>query len=122
MKTIKTIRNEKFLGILSDVKEEVLKIFGDQLKHLVLYGSYARNESDNESDIDIMILVEASEEEVKAKRYRVADIMTELSIKHEKLISLTEVPLSRFKRYLKALPFYRNVDREGIEIYGKRTA
>ena len=39
------------------------EIFGDKLNKVILYGSYARGDSDNESDIDIMILVNLSKEE-----------------------------------------------------------
>lgn len=122
MKTIATIKNKEFLYILSDVKEEVIKVFGDKLRQLILFGSYARNEPDPESDIDIMILADESEEELRSNRPLVADIMAELSMKHEKLISLTQVPYSRYSEYLDVLPFYWNVYNEGVEIYGKKTA
>jgi predicted nucleotidyltransferase len=122
MKTIETIKSKDFLDLLFDVKEEVIKVFGDKLRQLVLFGSYARDEADPESDIDIMILAEESEEELRKNRPLVADIMAELTMKHERLISLTQVPYRRYNEYLDVLPFYRNVYNEGVEIYGKKTA
>ncbi len=122
MKTISTIKSKEFLRILSDVKVEVLKVFGDKLRQLILFGSYARNEQDNESDIDIMILAEESEVELRKNRPLVADIIAELTMKHEKLISITQVPYKRYHEYLDVLPFYRNVYEEGVEIYGKKSA
>ena len=122
MKTIEIIKNKEFLALLTDVKEEVIKICGDKLSQLILFGSYARNEPDPESDIDIMILVEGSEEELRRNRLLVADIMAELSMKHEELISLTQVPYNRYREYLDVLPYYQNVYNEGVEIYGQKTA
>ena len=122
MKTIGTINDKQLLNILTDVKNEIRKIFGDKLKHLILFGSYARNEHAPDSDIDIMILVEESEERLRRYKYIVADIMGELSLKHEKLISLIEIPYNRYARYLDVLPFYRNVYDEGVEIYGRESA
>jgi predicted nucleotidyltransferase len=122
MKTITSITNKEFLNILADVKTEVIKIFGEKLRQLILFGSYARNEQDPESDIDIMILAEESEEELRKNRPLVANIIAELSMKHEKLISLMQVPYTRYNDYLDILPFYRNVYDEGVEIYGKKTA
>jgi predicted nucleotidyltransferase len=122
MKPIDTIKSKPFLHVLDEVKEELIKIFGDKLRHLILYGSYARNEQDPESDIDIMILVEESEEALRKYRYIVSDVMAELSLKHDKLISLIEIPYTRYNEYLDVLPFYRNVYDEGIEIYGRKTA
>ncbi|HLP59127.1 MAG TPA: nucleotidyltransferase domain-containing protein, partial [Candidatus Deferrimicrobium sp.] len=109
-------------NILSDVKGEVIKLFGEKLRQLILFGSYARNDQDSESDIDIMILAEESEEELRENRPLVANIIAELSMKHEKLISLMQVPYTRYHEYLDILPFYRNVYDEGVEIYGKKTA
>jgi len=122
MKTINVIDNKEFLTILADVKVEVIKLFGEKLQQLVLFGSYARNEQDSESDVDIMILAEEGEDELRKNRPLVANIIAELSLKHEKLISLTQVPYTRYHEYLDILPFYRNVYDEGVEIYGKKTA
>ena len=122
MKTISTIADPRLLAILIDVREETVKIFGDRLKQLILFGSYARDEQDPESDIDIMILVQETEKRLRTYKYIIADIMGELSLKYEKLISLIEVPYNRYTRYLDVLPFYRNVHDEGVEIYGRDAA
>lgn len=122
MKPIETIKDRRILRILQEVKTEIIKIYGVKLRNLVLYGSYARDEQDNESDIDIMILVEESEERLRRNRYLIADIMGELSMKHEKLVSLTQVPYNRYNKYLDVLPFYMNVDKDGVEVYGQKTA
>jgi uncharacterized protein len=121
MRSVKTIKDKYLLSVLTDVKEETRKVFGDDLKQLILFGSYAREDQDTESDIDIMILVDETEERLRVYGETVADIMGELSMKHEKLISLIEVPYTRYKKYQEVLPFYRNVYDEGIEIYGRDT-
>jgi predicted nucleotidyltransferase len=120
MKDIKEIKDNVLLNILMDVKKEVFQIFGDKLVQLILYGSYARNEQEHESDI--MILVNVSEEELRKYRYIIADIMGELTIKYGKLISLTEATYERYIDYLEVLPFYKSINEEGIEIYGRREA
>jgi len=122
MKSIETIRNKKLLAILLEVKEEALKLFGDKLRELILYGSYARDEQDPESDIDIMILVD--EEEVTLRKYRnkIVDIMTDLSLKYDTFISITKTTYSRYNEYLDVLPYYQNIYKEGVEIYGRKVA
>ena len=122
MKSIKAIDDKDLLDILLDVKKEIRQIFGNKLRQLVLYGSYARNESAPESDIDIMIMVDESEDGLRKYRYLIADVMGELTIKYGKLISLTEVPYNRYMDYLEVLPFYKNISEEGVEIYGKEAA
>ena len=122
MKKIETINDKELLNILHDVKEEIHQLFGDKLRRLILYGSYARNEQDLESDIDIMIMVDESEDGLRKYRYSIADVMGELTIKYGKLISLTEVTYNRYIDFLEVLPFYKNINEEGIEIYGKKAA
>jgi predicted nucleotidyltransferase len=122
MKSIESIKDKQFLTILADVKREVLKLFGSKLRQLILYGSYARNEQDPESDIDIMILVDGSEDLLRKYTYKIADIMTDLSLKYDTFVSLTEETYGHYNEYLDVLPFFRNIYYEGIEIYGKKAA
>ena len=44
--------------ILKKYVDELKKIYGTYLKSVVLYGSYARGDFSEESDIDIMILLD----------------------------------------------------------------
>ena len=122
MKNIDTITDKRFKTILTDVKEEVLNLFGDKLEQLILFGSCARDEHDPESDIDIMILVDENETALKTYRENIVDIMTELSLKYDTVISLSRETFRRYNEYLDVLPFYKNIYNEGIEIYGKKTA
>ena len=122
MKKIEIINDKELLDILHDVKEEIHQLFGDKLRRLILYGSYARNEQDPESDIDIMIMVDESEDGLRKYRYLIADVMGELTIRYGKLISLTEVTYNRYNDFLEVLPFYKNINEEGIEIYGRKAA
>lgn len=122
MKDIDTITDKRFLTILSEVKDEVLNLFGDKLEQLILFGSCARDEQNPESDIDIMILVDENEAALKTYRESIVDIMTELSLKYDTVISLSRETFGRYNEYLDVLPFYRNIYNEGVEIYGKKTA
>jgi predicted nucleotidyltransferase len=120
MKSIETIKDKRFLTILYEVKEEVLKLFGEKLSQLILYGSYARNEQDPQSDIDIMILVDESETKLREYRCKIVDIMTDLSLKYDTVISFNRQTSKRYNDYLDVLPFFQNIHNEGVEIYGKR--
>lgn len=121
MKSIASIKDKQFLLILNEVKKEVLKLFGDKLIQLILYGSYARSTQDPESDIDFMILVDENETKLREYRGQIVDIMTDLSLKYNTVISFTRESYGRYTRYLDVLPFFHNIYHEGVEIYGKNT-
>jgi len=116
MRTRFAIHDTWLLNVLDDVKEEMRELFGDKLKQVILFGSYARNEYDPDADIDIMILVYETADELRKYRQIIADIMGELYFKYDKLISLTEESYSHYNRYVEVLPFFKNVHFEGIEV------
>jgi predicted nucleotidyltransferase len=49
---------ERLRGLLSEVKIGLKQIYGSRLRGLYLYGSYARKEQDDESDVDVLIVLD----------------------------------------------------------------
>ena len=105
--------------LFSELNENMSKLFGDKLRKIILYGSYAKSEQNKESDIDFIVLVDDTEENLRKNKYRIADIMSTLSLNYNILVSITEETYNRYMEYLEILPFYKNISEEGIEIYGK---
>ena len=54
--------------------QQIRVIYGNSLKKIVVYGSYARGDYQENSDIDIMILVDASDSEIKKRFNLVCDL------------------------------------------------
>ena len=105
--------------LFSELNENMAHLFGNRLKKIILYGSYAKNKQNKESDIDFIVLVDDTEKNLRNNKYQIADIMAKLSLHHDILVSITEETYSRYTEYLEILPFFKNVSKEGIEIYGK---
>jgi len=119
MRDIAIIKDKKVLNTLSKVKKSVKAVFGDKLKKIILYGSYARNEQDNESDLDIMLLVDLSMEELNKYAKLLTKVTLKLEMESECLISIMETSYENYNKYLDVLPFYMNIDNEGIQVYGR---
>lgn len=104
--------------LFSDINNDMVKLFGKNLKKIILYGSYAKNKQNKESDIDFIVLVDDTENNLRKSKYQIADIMSKLSINYNMLVSITEETLSCYNEFSQYLPYYQNIRNEGIEIYG----
>lgn len=51
--------------LLEQYTEILQKIYGNHLRRVILYGSYARGDYTKDSDIDIMILLDMSDMDIK---------------------------------------------------------
>ena len=63
--------------ILLEFSGQARLIFGNTLKKIILYGSYARGDQNEHSDIDIMILVDADDVEIAESTYHMAGLCFE---------------------------------------------
>ena len=66
--------------LVSQYVEVLCKIYGKHLKTVILYGSYARGDYTKDSDIDIMILVKMSDEEIRLVKNDIYDLAFEFEI------------------------------------------
>lgn len=106
-------RNES-LKIRDEAYELCKALFNDKLTDCYLYGSYARGDYDNESDVDIMMVVDFSYQEINKLRPKIIFIGSELSLKYDVTVSLKIQPKDILEKYKDVLPYYMNVLKEGI--------
>ncbi|MGL6227072.1 MAG: nucleotidyltransferase domain-containing protein [Thermoguttaceae bacterium] len=104
--------------ILQEVMEFSQQQFGESLDSVILYGSYARGDYDEESDIDVMILVNSDEEYLKTFSRVYAKFASCASLKHEMFLSLVLRSKSTFDHRKTFVPYYRNVMNEGVVYNG----
>lgn len=104
--------------VLKEVKNASERLYGDSLSKIILYGSYARGDNTEESDIDIMIILDCNEEEIRRFRNQTAEMASDISLEQEVFLSVLLRDKQHFENYLDVLPFYKNIEREGIAVYG----
>ena len=95
------------------VVESAREICGNKLRNVILYGSYARGDFEEWSDVDIMILIDANETECEKMDKEIDNQLYDLSFHMNLLLSTIAVPYKRFVRMREAYPFYQNVNKEG---------
>ncbi len=104
--------------ILKKYTADVRALYGERLCEVILYGSYARGDNREDSDIDIMILVEnLDDEEIYHKGKTLSQFTYDYNDGNDILIMPIVVDIHHFNRWVRAYPFYNNVSREGINLY-----
>lgn len=106
--------------VLSEITGRVVKAakdsLGNKLDKVILYGSYARGDYDDESDIDIMVLADIPRESRGTERERIRSIIGWLELEYNVVLSLKVTDCMTFYTFLEEIPFYLNVLKEGVEL------
>ena len=109
---------EQIQTILQSYANQVKEILGDAVRKIILYGSYARGDYTESSDIDMMILTTLNDENILEISYQLYDLAFDYQMEYGVDISVIVKNEEQFNYWLGALPFYDNVKREGVVING----
>ncbi|MFH1386675.1 MAG: nucleotidyltransferase domain-containing protein [bacterium] len=99
---------------VKEFKEAVLRKFPGKIKTILLYGSKARGDFHKESDIDVMVLIDEGDFEI---RDQILDIAYGFFLKYEVLVSPRVINLKEYQQLtLWQTSFIKNTQRDGISI------
>jgi len=95
--------------VIKCFKAEVAKVLGDRLDRVVLFGSRARGDAEEDSDFDFLVIVRTPDNEDKNK---IREIAAQLSTECDTVITALVVPSKDFRedRYFY---LYENIQKEG---------
>ena len=93
-------------------------LLGNKLSKIILYGSYARGDYQDNSDVDVMILVKVPVEEIEKIEESIFDLAFDIEMEQSIHISPIVKNEEQFEYWVDVLPFYRNVRDEGVEVSG----
>lgn len=83
-------------ALTAEFKQAMQDLYGDRLAKIILYGSYARGDFHEESDVDFMVVLKGEEPSRSQEISRVSPVTSELGFKYNTLVSATIVPESRY--------------------------
>jgi len=107
--------NQSTLNIITNkVVQAAKESLGSRLDKVILYGSYARGDYDNESDIDIMVLADIPLDSCNRERVKIRDILGYIDLDYDVVLCLNVTDSNTFNKYIEDLPFYVNVSKEGV--------
>jgi predicted nucleotidyltransferase len=106
-----TKTRDQALDVVRRFRQAIEPLYGDRLKAVYLYGSYARNEADEDSDIDIAVLLADlvnRHDEIR----RLSTIRARFSLEEGCIL----MPFSLSEGELRTTPdaIFRSIAREGL--------
>ena len=102
--------------ILGKAKTILQNIYGKRLKKIILYGSYARGEAVEGSDIDLILLLENIDDPV-VELEKCSKEIHKLDLIYDTLISVILIGVDQYMK--RRLPIILNSKKEGIVIWGE---
>lgn len=104
-------------NMLEELSKMLQSLYKDKLELVILYGSVARGTFTEDSDVDVMVLVNGTESELKSFEDRLCEISTDIALKYIRVISIVDVSYKEFLKWKDISPFYQNVRKEGVVLY-----
>ena len=107
---------EKIKDVMKKFLEEAKKIYGIKLQAIILYGSCARGDFEDDSDIDVLVLLNVPKENINFERNKILDITDRLDLDYDVVLAPVFQNYDLFQKYMPVSAFYQNVQREGVRI------
>ena len=109
---------ELITEVANEACRKVCEVIGTDLKECRLYGSCARGDFNEDSDIDIALIMEC--DRLGAKRYnsQLADIAAELAVKYFAIVNFVCLPFDEYEEKKEWYPYFMNIEKEGAILYG----
>jgi predicted nucleotidyltransferase len=104
---------KRLKAILSELRSRFHELYGDRLVQMILYGSQARGDAEEGSDIDVLVVLKGpvnAGEEID----RSGGIIADISLKNDVVVSCVFMDEGRFLH--RNGPLLRNIRREGVRI------
>jgi len=114
----KFIEERRIKKIYHNLVSNLLTIFQDNLKEVILFGSYARGEESEDSDLDIIAIVDLSPEKLKDYREEILKIQLDILNQWDLVASILLQSEKEYQKYKNVLLLFYNIKKEGVKLYG----
>jgi predicted nucleotidyltransferase len=100
--------------VANEYKASLQNLYGKELAEVVLFGSYARGDNRDESDLDFAVVLRNPNTRTTAEIAKTSVIGSRLSLKYGIMIS--SLPTSLHKKQTSMQGIYQEIRKEGIII------
>lgn len=103
----------KIRKLMKELKEGLVRIYGDRLKGVYLYGSYARGDYRPGSDVDVMILLK-DYRNYWNEQSKISKLASDVSLEHDVTVSCIFIKELQWKTARDESPLLYNISKDGV--------
>ena len=100
--------------LAEEYKEGLRALYGDELVELILFGSYARGDQHEESDVDFAVVLRSAATRTATEVLKISPLASDLYFKYGLMVSA--LPVSLQKKQASMQGVYQNIRMEGIVV------
>lgn len=108
--------------IIEKIKMEasamIRKFMKKDLVKMILYGSCARGDFKECSDVDIVLLTKGNRTDTWKYNDRIDEVAAELAWKNFAVVNFVLLPYDEFEEKKNWYGYFKNIEQEGVELYG----
>ncbi len=109
-------------SIIEKIKVEAPELIKEFMKNdlvkMILYGSCARGDFKEYSDVDIALLTKGSRTDAWKYNDKIDEVTTKLAMKYFAVVNFVLLPYDEFEEKKSWYGYFKNIDKEGIKLYG----
>ena len=105
---------DRYDNILKDFVNGTQQIYGNLLNTIILYGSVAKADDVEDSDIDLAVLVNDDNDLLHEA---LIDFIVDLELECGKVLSVLVIFQNDYTKWNSIVPFYKNVKEEGVVLW-----
>jgi predicted nucleotidyltransferase len=100
--------------VVSCFARELRQRYGDAVRDVRLFGSFARGGAHEESDVDVAVVLDHADFDTRRK---VIDLATDIGLPHHLLLSPTVFDLETYERWrARERPLVMDIERDGVAL------
>lgn len=106
--------NSKIKTISEIIARKIIHELGDEVVKCILFGSCARGDYNDDSDIDIAVITKSNREKEKMYREQLIDVATDVELETFSIINIICIPYLEFEEKKGWYELYKNIEQEGV--------
>lgn len=113
------ILNDKIIDRIKwEATDMVRKVLKEDLAKVILYGSCARGDYSDDSDVDIALMTKCDRKTAQKYNENLAMVSTELAMRYFAVVNFVCLPYDEFQEKKVWYAYFRNIAAEGEVLYG----